>query len=181
MNVMECLLGLMMSISTLAPPVAPNQKVLSQLSAAGVEFQGRDPFAGSGLCGALLPVHFPEDIHYVSLPAEPSIECFHLLSQCPNIQQVRSSCALTERQHLQVRSRVKDGTLLLFKVRWDDGYVRFAKNLIQSTQDTNGDGIVDENDVVIADEREVIEGVTHPLPNFSSFVDGESSGFWPQR
>jgi hypothetical protein len=131
-----------------------SRSVLQQFEDAGIETLGRDPLAGTGLCGPLLPVHTPQDVHYVTLPrAGFDLDDLRQLRKFPNLEQVRCQTEMTEEQDQAVREAITRDTLLLYSVRSANGSVsrlvaRRADGRM-ADEDTNGDGIVNEDDEVL--------------------------------
>ena len=143
---------LLIAIALGSPPhLIDTRNVLRRFEDARIETQGRDPFAGTGLCGALLPVRVPPDVYFVSLPIRGfKEEHLRLLRHFPNLVQVRCGRALTEVEHKLIESNVPNGTWLQYDVRLDDGPID-RRHAIRpgyrlADEDINGDGIVDEND-----------------------------------
>lgn len=159
-NATDCsmsFVSLIVAISFGAPPhLMDARNVLQRFDDAGIQTQGRDPFAGTGLCGALLPVRVPNDVYHVSLPARGfNSDHLRLLRRFPNLRQVRCRCTVTEADHRLIESNVPTGAWLLYDVRLDDGTVDRRRPVRSgyrlADEDINGDGIVDENDEVLAE------------------------------
>ncbi len=117
-------------------------------------FGDSDPLAGTGLCGALLPVHFPNDVHYVALPRTFTTTDLLLLRHLPNVEQVRCIRTISTHELDLIRRHVASDAWILCDVRSCDGVVRFGsrRSLDGSDKDLNGDGIVDENDLLLAEQ-----------------------------
>ena len=151
--------SLIIAISFGTPPhLVDFRNVLQRFHDAGIHTQGRDPFAGTGLCGALLPVRAPHDVYYVSLPLRGfNNEHLRLLRRFPNLTQVRCRRKLSEAEHELVESNVPAGTLLLYDVLLNDGTVDRRRPIRAdyrfSDEDINGDGVVDENDLEFLDKE----------------------------
>ena len=153
------IVSLMIAVSFGTPPhLVDFRNVLQRFDDAGIQTQGRDPCAGTGLCCALLPVRVPTDVYYVSLPARGfNNEHLRLLRHFPNLLHVRCQRDLSEAEHQLIRSNVPTGTWLLYNVRTNDGTVDERRSIRSGYQladeDVNGDGIVDENDEELAESK----------------------------
>ncbi|MCC9658809.1 hypothetical protein [Rhodopirellula halodulae] len=157
---MECLtvINVLLLVLSNAPPyVLDARSTLQRFEDSDIETLGRDPFAGTGLCGALLPIHVRRDVHYVCLPRDGfTLDDLRRLRKLPNLKQVRSRTALTEAQDQAVRESVPPGTWLIYNVRHRLGSATNSVTLRAdgrvADEDVNGDGIVDENDILLRDE-----------------------------
>lgn len=149
----------MIAIAFGSPPhLIDSRTVLQRFEDADIQSQGRDPFAGTGLCGALLPVRVPDDVYCVSFPVRGfNDDHLRLLRHFTNLSQVRCRRTLTEAEHELIESNAPTGTALLYNVRLDDGTidkrraVRAGYRL--ADEDINGDGIVDEYDEKLANAK----------------------------
>lgn len=150
------LIGLVFAVA-LAPPSSQELRTArEQLTAVDVEIGGRDPFAGTGLCGALLPVHGPDDVEYLSFPhAGFDLEHLRLLRHFPNLKQVRCDRAISESEYQVLYESVASGALILCRVKSPDGsvlqkYTRRSRGVLveEPDSDVNGDGVIDENDLL---------------------------------
>lgn len=155
------IISLMIAISIGAPPqLTDNQNVLQEFEDAGIQIQGRDPFNGTGLCGALLPVHVPSDVYHVSLPVRGfTDDHLRLLRRFPHLIQIRCQRPVTEAEHKLIELNVPTGTWLLYDVRLDTGDLKqrrsFRRGYRLVDEDVNGDGIIDEDDGEILDPTNV--------------------------
>lgn len=148
---------LMIAIAFGSPPrLIDTRNVLQRFEDAKIQSQGRDPFAGTELCGALLSVRVPDDVYYVSLPV-CGFDDVHLclLRHFPNLVQVRCQRALTEVEHNLIKINVPRGTWLQYNVRLDDGTIDQRHTIRPgyrlANEDINGDGVIDENDEELDD------------------------------
>lgn len=151
------IVSFLIAVSFGVPPhLIDSRDVLQRFADASIQTHGRDPLAGTGLCGPLLPVHVPNDVHYVSLPAR-GFDNGHLrlLHRFPNLQQVRCRRAITEAEHKLIQLNVPPGTWLLYNVRLDEGAVDRRRSnrsgYRPAEEDINGDGVVDEHDQELAE------------------------------
>lgn len=151
------IVALIIAIAFGSPPhLIDTRNLLQRFEDAKIQTQGRDPFAGTEFCGALLPVRVPDDVYYVSLPI-CDFDDVHLclLRHFPNLTQVRCGRALTEVEHNLIKTNVPKGTCLQYNVRLDDGTIdqrhtiRLGYRL--ANEDINGDGIIDEYDEELDD------------------------------
>ena len=159
---MECTMQtvtIIIAIAFGAPPhLIDSRSTLQRYADAGIQTQGRDPFAATEICGAPLPVHCPEDVYYDSLP-ERGFDDDHLrlLRRFPNLTQVRCRRTITDAEHCLIDSSVPRGTVFLYNVCLDDGTNRKGRTLhggyTKPVKDINGDGVVDEDDEEIAGTR----------------------------
>ena len=146
------IVSLLIAVSFGAPPhLIDSRNVLQRFADASIQTQGRDPLAGTGLCGALLPVRVPNDVRYICLPACGfDQDHLRLLRRFPNLQQVRSRRAVTEAEHKLIQLNVPPGTWLLYNVCLKDGTVDRSRSnrsrYRRAKEDVNGDGVVDEHD-----------------------------------
>ena len=77
-------------------------------------------------------------------------DSLRLLAQFPNLAQVRCKKVLTEAEHNLITSSVPTGTSLIYAVRSKDGSIDDRYRLSGyrvAEEDTNGDGVVDEDDI----------------------------------
>ena len=158
---MECfaLINVAPLILSNAPPfLLDGRSTLQRFEDSEIQTSGRDPFVGSGLCGALIPVHVPGDVHYVCLPRDGfTLNDLRLLQTLPNLRQVRCRTGLTEEQDQTIRASVPPGTWLIYNVRHPGGSVTSNVTLRAdgriADEDVNGDGVVDANDsLLLGDE-----------------------------
>lgn len=149
------LIGLVFAVA-MAPPSSQELKTpLEQFTAAEVEMGGRDPFAGTGLCGALLPIHGPDDVEYICFPrAGFDLEHLRLLRHFPNVKQVRCDRAISEKEYAVLYESVASGGLILCQVKSPGDTVEQMRTrhirglrVEEPDGDVNGDGVIDENDL----------------------------------
>ncbi|GAB5517099.1 hypothetical protein [Rhodopirellula baltica] len=151
------IVSLVIAISIGAPPqLSDTRNVLERFEDAGIQTQGRDPFAGAGLCGASLPARVPSDVYYVSLPPRGFNDAhLRLLRRFPHLIQVRCKRPVTEAEHELIESNVPTGAWLLYDICLDDGDLKerrsFRCGYRFADEDVNGDGIIDEDDGEIRD------------------------------
>lgn len=154
---------LAIAIATLAPPSAPDRRSpLQRLRDADIVVRGRDPLAGSGLCGELLPVHGPNDVDGVRLPRSGfDLDHLRLLGRLSNLRSVGCARTLTETEYRVLNQSVARNVWISCRVRLDDGTI--VRNVRSTTHpemaiaDTNNDGVVDENgDYLAADPLDAI-------------------------
>ncbi|MCO8122226.1 hypothetical protein NHH03_10790 [Stieleria sp. TO1_6] len=148
----QALLTALLTALMYAPPIYdPTAAVVDRLRSVGMELQGRDPCAGTGLCCGLLPVYTVEDVHYVTLPNRGiQLADLRVLSQFPNLQQVRAARALSLIQYETVAAAVPAEAWIFCRVRHGDGTLkRIAHHQGRPwvpDEDTNGDGVVNDDD-----------------------------------
>ena len=158
---------LALAMILLATPPMLGPTAVEKLERSGVEVLGRDP--APGLCCALLPVHGPADVDSVAFPAAGfNNDHIRLLRHFPNLQSVRFPRSISVQQDWLVPQIVPKGTWLLYRVHDDAG--KISKSESEATfrdfperwegprsrpalgslydEDTNGDGIITEDDVV---------------------------------
>ena len=144
------IISLVIAISIGAPPqLSDNRNLLQRFEKAGIQIQGRDPFDGTGLCGASLPVRVPRDVYYVSLPVRGfTDDHLRLLGRFPHLIKVRCQRPVTEVEHELIELNVPTGAWLLYDVRLDTGDLKqrrsFRRGYRLVDEDVNGDGIIDE-------------------------------------
>ncbi len=144
-------------ITSFAPLCLPDARpILEQVADSGIVVQGRDPFKHTGLCGALLPVHEPNDVHYLTLPRNFTRTDLRLIRHFPHLEQVRCEAIMTETEYDLIREIVPEDASLLCRVRGEDGVTRFGttRQAIRQygDEDRNGDGIVNEDDIMFGNE-----------------------------
>ena len=145
------------AITACAPPsVLDLPPLLQRIRNAGIEVEGRDPFAGTGLCGALLPVRVPNEVHYVTLPRKFDASDLRLVRYLSSVEQVRCKRTISDVEFELTRQQVGKGAWILCNVRTDDGIIRFGSRRWPGDldEDLNGDGVVDEHDTVLAEQRD---------------------------
>ncbi|OYP34324.1 hypothetical protein CGZ80_14765 [Rhodopirellula sp. MGV] len=150
------LTGLSIAIAAFAPPSASDPRSpLQRLRDADIAVYGSDPLAGSGFCGALLPVHGPNDVDGVRLPRSGfDLDHLRLLRHLANLRSVACARTLTETEYRILDHSVSRNVWISCSVRLDDGTI--VHNVQSRTYpemldfDTNDDGVVDENDHYLA-------------------------------
>ena len=149
---MEVALRFAFAVVFFGPPSAPDPRPpLQRFRDADIVVYGRDPFAGSGLCGALLPVDGPNDVERVRLPRSGfDLDHLRLLGRLKNLRSVGCAHTLTETEYRVLNQSVARNVWISCRVRLDDGTivcnVRSTTRPELALTDTNNDGVVDEND-----------------------------------
>ncbi|WP_233215273.1 hypothetical protein [Rhodopirellula bahusiensis] len=100
-----------------------------------------------------MPVRTSIDVGSVTLPNE-RCEAIHLklLRRLPNLVRVHSNRTLTQAEHRTIQNNVRIGTYLFYDVQTANGETcnlrSFRVGYHRVDQDTNGDGVIDEEDEI---------------------------------
>ncbi|MEO1527244.1 MAG: hypothetical protein AAFX06_17530 [Planctomycetota bacterium] len=132
----------------LFPPWFASSAIPEQAYDSRISLHGRDPLAGSGLCGPLMAVRVPADVHGVTLPNDWTFDTIEILRDFPNLRYVRCERILSAREFLGLAEMTPFYTQILCDVRCLDGRVRFGTNSMNDVwfEDRNGDGVLTSSD-----------------------------------
>jgi hypothetical protein len=138
----------------IAPPVFdPTDSTVRRLRSVGVQLYGRDPCEGTGLHCASPPAYTSNDVDVAVLPRRGhSLDDLRAFSRLPNVRRVASNRTITEREYDVLNASVPATVWFSFNVRMHDGTIhRLGSHRSRHrdlSDDTNGDGVVDEQDDV---------------------------------
>lgn len=149
--------SLFAAVLLLAPPASPpTDPTIQHLEMAGVKLQGRDPCQGTGLCCALLPVCQPSDVDYITFPRHwVDLTNVAMLGHFPNLKCVGCVRTVSKAEFDTLLKTVSPTTSITCRVRLENGTATRAWRIdpriqrrIRHATDINGDGVVNEDDLV---------------------------------